>query len=443
VEIENYYTKYSPGGDALMKLIGKRILGLICLCALMALSCNILQILSPGPDADGTPDSEPTNFVVPSAIPSAIPSKPCPVTSSTPAPTLGPESFDIVSSITAYLNAGGSLDSLENSIEELALLIQETPSLIEADFDGNGLNDLIVSILQPSEEIYPLSGQSMVYLCHETTYQLVYSTPQNTQIGIPRFYSIDDLSGDGLTDVILGIETCGAHTCFTSIEGLVWTGETFENRLQGTSEDLPSPTIEINQEPTEIIVTGEGVASVGAGPNRSIERHWFWDNDLQSFVPSEDVLLPSDYRIHILHDADKALLQGEIEAAIESYARVIGDEQLLDWVDPDIERANLAAFASFKIILAHIHSGDLDGAESALGDLQESYPEETIGASFRAMAEIFWDEYVLNNDLVSSCHAAQRFAEENAGTIVESLYFGYGNQVYTAQDLCPIVIGNR
>jgi hypothetical protein len=337
-----------------MNPIGKRILGLISLCALLALSCNILQVLSSAPETDTTPDTEPTTFIIPTAVPSPTPSKPCPIVPSSPLPTLGPESFDIVSSITAYLNGGGSLEALEDSIEELALLIQETPSLIEEDFDGNGFNDLIISILQPSEEVYPLSGQSLFYLCHENSYALTYATPQEALIGIPRFYSIEDLTGDGLPDVILGIESCGAHTCFTSIEGILWTGDSFENRLQGTSEDLPSPVIEINHSPTEIIVTGEGVASVGAGPNRRLERHWAWDADLQSFIPTEDVLLPSSFRIHVLHDGDKALLGGEIELAIETYTLVRDDDELLDWIDPEFERANLSALAGFKLMLAHI-----------------------------------------------------------------------------------------
>lgn len=424
-----------------MNPIGKRILGLIGLCALLALSCNILQILSSTPETDATPDTEPTTFIIPSAVPSPIPSKPCPIVPSSPIPTLGPESFDIVSSITAYLNAGGSLDALEDSIEELALLIQETPSLIEEDFDGNGFNDLIISILQPSEEVYPLSGQSLVYLCYQDTYQLVYSTPENTQLGIPRFYSIDDLTGDGLADVILGIESCGAHTCFTKIEGLLWTGASFENRLQGTSEDLPSPIIEINKDPAEIIVTGEGVASVGAGPNRSIERHWIWDINLQSFIASEDILLPSSFRIHVLHDGDKALLAGEIESAIEIYTLVREDDELLDWVDPEFERANLSALAGFKLMLAHIRNNDFAAAEFALEELQENFPDGVTGESFRAMAETFWATYFNSNDLVSSCLRAQEFARTNPEAVIDSLYFGYANPVYTAEDLCPTDLG--
>jgi hypothetical protein len=79
-----------------------------------------------------------------------VPSEPCPVpASSTPSP-IGAESFDIVASISEYLNTGGTLDALEDKIGQLALLIQETPAIIESDFNGDGFIDLVVSILLPS-----------------------------------------------------------------------------------------------------------------------------------------------------------------------------------------------------------------------------------------------------------------------------------------------------
>jgi hypothetical protein len=235
------------------------------------------------------------------------------------------------------------------------------------------------------------------------------------------------------------MENCGAHTCFTSIEVLTWTGASFENRLQGSSEDLPSPLIEITKNPTEIVVTGEGVGSVGAGPNRSVERHWLWDEDLQSFIPLEDIRLPSSFRIHVLHDADQALLLGDVEAAIKGYTQVREDDLLLEWVDPERERTNLAAYAGFKLILAHILENDLIAAESALEDLQFQYPDGEAGAAFRAMAESFWDEYLLTKEVDASCMTAQAFAEESSANILDVLYFGYANPAYSAEDLCPVV----
>ena len=180
-----------------------RIIHLVSLFVLFGLSCNILQVLSSGPEPSETQGMDPTNFVVATAVPSLVPSVPCPVPAISPPATIGAESFDIVSSITDYLNAGGNLDELENKIEELALLIQETPPIIEVDLDGDGFIDLVVSVLLPSGEVYPLSGQSHIYLCREATYELIYSTPQETQIGLPRFYSIKDVTGDGLKREIL------------------------------------------------------------------------------------------------------------------------------------------------------------------------------------------------------------------------------------------------
>lgn len=404
----------------------------------MGLSCNILQILSQDGEAVETPVPEQTAFVIPTAQPTAKPSEPCPVSTSSPLPSISAESFNLLNSITDYLNAGGGVDELEHQIEELALLIQETPAVIEDDFNGDGYFDLVISILLPSEDVFPFSGQSHIFLCQDNAYSLVYSTPETSQPGLPRFYAIEDLSGDEVPDIILGMESCGAHTCFTSIQAVIWTGSTLENRLQGSSDDLPSPSVEINQDPAEIIVTGEGVASIGAGPNRRVQRQWHWDEDLQSFVPSEDVYLPSSFRIHVLYDADQALLNGDLTAAAEGYSHVQEDDALLDWVDPEIERANLSALAGFKTVLVDILENDLDAAQTTLDDLTRQFPQGTTGASFRAMAEAFWDEYQLTGEIDAACMTAQAYAQENSAQILEVLYFGYSNPSYSAEDVCPL-----
>lgn len=406
----------------------------------MGLSCNILQILSQDGQAVETPVSEQTAFVVPSAQPTAKPSEPCPVGATSSPPLISAESFDLVSSITEYLNAGGDLDELEIQIENLALLIQETPILIEEDFNGDGYFDLVISLLLPSEEAYPFSGQSYVFLCQDNGYALAYSTSESSQAGLPRFYAIEDLTGDELPDLVLGVEFCGAHTCFTSVQVIIWTGSTFENRLQGSSDDLPSPHVEIIEDPPEIVVTGEGVASIGAGPNRRVQRHWHWDEDLQSFVPSEDVQLPSSFRIHVLQDADQALMNRDLAAAVEGYIQVQEDDELLDWVDPEIERANLSALAGFKMVLAYILENDPSTAQATLEDLTSKFPQGTTGASFQAMTQIFWEEYQSTEDVESACMAARMYAQENSAQVLEPLYFGYANPAYSADDVCPLGI---
>jgi hypothetical protein len=91
------------------------------------------------------------------------------------------------------------------------------------------------------------------------------------------------------------------------------------------------------------------------------------------------------------------------------------------------------------MILAHILENELTAAESALEDLQFKYPEGEAGAAFRAMAESFWDEYLLTKEVEASCRTAQAFAEENSANILDVLYFGYANPAYSAEDLCPVV----
>jgi hypothetical protein len=61
-----------------------------------------------------------------------------------------------------------------------------------------------------------------------------------------------------------------------------------------------------------------------------------------------ETLGPSNFRIRALHDADAASKKGDYETALALYERVINDETLDDWIEPDTERANLSAFAKYR-----------------------------------------------------------------------------------------------
>jgi len=144
------------------------------------------------------------------------------------------------------------------------------------DFTGNGYQDLALPILDlESISIIP-SGTLLFFECTGEQYVLNYSTPQVPDLGMPFIYTAQDLNGDTIMDILVGYKHCGAHTCSIQAEALLWNGTTLANRFQGTTEDLPTPTIEVRTSPTsgpvEIAITANGILSVGAGPFRPVTR---------------------------------------------------------------------------------------------------------------------------------------------------------------------------
>jgi hypothetical protein len=181
--------------------------------------------------------------------------------------------------LLTFLNNGGRIEDLQTHLAAGHFLPTEGMGTAQMDFSGNGYLDLALTVLSPEGAID--TGMLFVYECTGERYALNYTTPIAPELGAPIIYAAQDLNGDSQADLLVGYKSCGAHTCSTQLEALVWNGSAMENRLRGSSNDLPTPLIEVSvppdSSPAEISVTATGILSAGAGPFRRITRVWTWD----------------------------------------------------------------------------------------------------------------------------------------------------------------------
>ncbi|OGO18748.1 MAG: hypothetical protein A2Z14_09705 [Chloroflexi bacterium RBG_16_48_8] len=411
----------------------------ICLIILLPVlfSCNVLsQILPTSKSMEETPSPSVT---IPAIPPTATirPSLPCPIPAGNSGLFHSSSVEELPAEILQYLNAGGNLVSLLSSLEESGTVPIDSPGLVEKDFTGDGFYDIALTLIDPEPEFILTQGTLILNQCQGDHYEMAFQSPELMDWGVPTLFSSDDLNGDSISDLLVGRQSCGAHTCFIRLEALIWNGETLENRLQGTSDDMPGPTIEVYSDTNEILVTAEGIGSVGAGPFRRFIRRWTWDTEAGAFLSSPDTFLPSNYRIHVLHDADQAAQDRNYDRAIELYTLVIEDDELLDYIDPPTERAQLGAYASFRLMLVYLLLEEFEAAEAAHASIMATYPADNPASDFAQMADAFWTEYQSSSDLGSACLAAQTYAISHQETIIDKLYYGYANPSYEAADICP------
>jgi hypothetical protein len=316
---------------------------------------------------------------------------------------------DYPAAIQKHLNAGGGVAALEGALAEWGALPPGAPDQVVAvDLTGDDRAEIIVALWHAGETTAP-AGDLLIFGQRDGSYALLYQEGYDPSGPAVRLLQVLDANGDGCRDVIYTLGTCGAHTCFDSLEVLSWR-ETGFSSLMGGRLDMPYPTYAVT--PGRIDARSGSIASVGAEPQRDYSEVWEWNGSV--FTVTQQIWALPVYRYHALLDGDYALFAEDYPAAVAAYERVIGDDALQEWgavsgvVDPGVERTQLAAFARWRLVLVHLRAGDLGSAQVAYDQLQAEHPAGAIGHDAAALAEVFWNAYVVDGSVVDGArHCGQ------------------------------------
>ena len=344
--------------------------------------------------------------------------------------------------VLGFLNQGGSTEALDAALYAAGVANQPL-AVAAADLTGDGWQDVVVSIYDPQSGSVPPGGLLLIYSCQEAHFILAYREPSVEAWGAPGIRYLQDLNADRRAELVTGSVTCGVHTCFEQVKVLGWSGDNFENLLVGETTDLPYPDIRLvdpdGDGVFDLEVAGGGFGSVGAGPQRTLTRHWRYDSAAGRWQDSRDLLAPSNYRIHVLHDAETAALARDYDQALLDYGRVVSDPTLVDWIDPEVEKANLAAYALFKTAVVNLIQNQLDLAQATFDQLADTYPPGTKGHAYVELAVAFQAAYPAGG-VSSGCAAAQKYAADHPDQVLlplGSAVYGYANRDVSPQDICP------
>lgn len=349
---------------------------------------------------------------------------------------------DYPNAFLSFLNAGGTPSALLANLTDLGIA-NVAPSVSVADLTGDKKNDVVVSFLEPDPETYPPSGALLIYICLGDQFTLAHIELPEKFFNAPRILQLQDLNADGRVDLLFSSTTCGSQTCFESTQILAWNGVDFKPRLDGDTDDMPSPDLQITDYDRDQIYNIEmstgGISSVGAGPQRSLTRIWEYNPASELWELSQQIIGTSEYRIHMLHDADAASRNGEYDVALVLYDQVINNSDLLDWMNKGEERLNIGAYARYKLVVVYALQGNLERAQSFLDEIDSIYPVTLPQRAYIDMAIEFLAAFEQGGQ-AAGCRAALEFAAINAGQILSPLgssTFGYTNLDYSPLDVCP------
>jgi len=402
----------------------------------------------PEPTLTATP--RPTATATPRTTPTMTPVPLCPAPNLA-AKWVAPDQFDnYPEAIRVYLAQGGTAANLLTILHHASSINEKWGSVSSIDLTSDGEPEIVVSIFDPftTDQSAGPSGQFLVYGCAPQSVELLYTNQAIKGQSLPRLLQSGNLIGAPRgTQLAVVSSSCGANTCFDSLEVLGWNGIALVNLL-AEPLTLPAAQYQLVQADTDNaleIQAQRGVqGSIGAGPQRTETQLWDWNGAQYVKVKSE--WSPVEYRIHAAYEGDDAFAAGDYAKATDWYTRVLTDDGLKDWLT-EIGYANahdrdtLQAYARFRLLLIGLLHGDAN-ARDQLDQLTALYPDGSPVHLTQQMAQAFWDKYQAAKDLKAACAVANAYANSSDNgqyLIVDDLnLFGYTNRSYTSDDMCPI-----
>ena len=337
--------------------------------------------------------------------------------------------------IVAYLNdSRGDEDGLRTMLEKWEAL-RHVIDLLRVDVDDDGAGELVMVVVDPSPDYgVDLRGDILVVDQDEQRYSLAYSAAGESLMFDPALIEIDDLNGDGYTEMAFSSTTCGAHTCFTTVY-IVGSGT-------GTYQDLTGGGIEMpyvepsfadwdNDGVRELILHGGTIGSVGAGPQRARTEVYKWDGTAYALL--DTVYDYSNYLYFKVLDANQALLDGEYAQAVALYREAIDNPELDVWME-ESERTELAAFSRYRLTLTYLLLGEAASAEETKDELLGVQPDNI----YAQVVTVFWESYQRDADLEGACEQVGDFAAAHPETAEVLADYGYGNPTFTVEEVCPL-----
>ena len=319
------------------------------------------------------------------------------------------------------------------------------------DIDGDLLDEWVLVLYDQSLPGLPFGAAGDLWVVNgEGAVFRYYTAPSNDiyEFLAPTLIGLTDMTGDGLPELITDAPICGASTCTNNYRII--------GQQEGQTTDLviappaaegepPSRVISVAYADTriedidtdslpELLVHGGTLGSAGAGVVRPRTEVWGWDG---AAVTRTDVILdPSNYRHHILYEANDLMASGDLARAVPLYEAVINDNSLRDdayTYPPEQVRADISAFAAFRLILIDRLIGDSERAASRLAWLQATYPDSpTSSAADRLIRE--WGVYGNSVALCEQIESGLAALENPVGALAD---MGYGNPSLGAADFCP------
>ena len=311
--------------------------------------------------------------------------------------------------------------------------------LVTGDWTGDELDDLAVVYVNPAADDATLESDLIVFNGNdEGGYDFAYRAGAAGNVII---LTAEDINEDEQSDLVWTDTTCGASTCFNTVNIRSWTGSDWADWTTGNITmayaEVELDNVSRDGQGQELVLTGGAYGSVGAGPQRSRTEIWgSVEGAPYSLLTTE--YAASDCLYHLILDANRAFLAAPdigFDEAETLYTDAIGNEELTKcWVREN-ELDELRSFSYFRLALIAGYQDLPEVASDLTGALAAVYPDSI----YTDVSDVWLSAYEENGDAAAACQLVTDYVTDAPDAWQMLAEYGYANPDFTAADVCPIL----
>jgi hypothetical protein len=313
-----------------------------------------------------------TSLTTPVETPTMVSITDTPTSRPTPSLIFLPENTDqLIKLVMTKLNNGQKITEITTELGKEEIPLES----LSIDFNGDGIDELFLTATLSRNDRDWLSSVYWIVSQSQDGYKIEYSLSPDIYLYAGQIYELGDLNGDKLPDLLVASGRYG-NGCDQVLYLFGWRSTKYTSYAAET--DLCIESIEVGEK-NELVITGQIAESMDSGPTRK-KKEYFQQNHAEYLLSHSDVL-PSNYRIHVIGDAQAAYDVGNDALSVQLWDRAAHEQSLLNYpsrrIDDDKPEIYQPAFALYRLYTYYLANGEITRAEQYLKELKNLVGDET------------------------------------------------------------------
>jgi hypothetical protein len=344
------------------------------------------------------------------------------------------DTSQLIELVMTKLNNGEEIPEIVVDLEKR----RKTITSVSLDFNGDGTNELFLTGTIRKNHLDWLSSVYWIVSKSQNGYKIEYSLSPDEYLYAGNIYEIGDINGDKLPDLLVASADVGGGDCGQYLFIFSWQNQDYIHYRAWT--DLCIDIVEVTEN-NELVITGQMYETFGSGPTRKTEE--YFQRVGTEYLLGHSKLLSSQYRIHILMDAQEAYDAGDDSLAVQLWDKAAHDQSLINFpsihIENDQPEIYQPAFALYRLYTYYLANDDKTTAEQYLNELRNLVGKETSpGGELLSLASEAKILLNINTDSADVCVGIYEYlnsTDENAYFMVDHWDWGYLNGLV---EFCPL-----